>query len=355
MGGRFTREDFLEALYQEYFKKKGGGFILVKSSSHLDRRVSTRYFPNLDSLARERYTDDQQVFFGVCPRERMKPDREQVKRITALWAGYDVGSDGFSGKEKHFQTARQAQAALQAFPLPPSIIVNSGRGKHMYWLLTEPREIEDPDRMDEILGKISKYFQCAVPVNIDACLRLPDTWNPKEAMSPRICSVEHLDPNARYELERFDGLDLRIVIPSKRSPQPSPTPIKIPGRIKVVDDPPPPREWEIHAEEPISEAPDVPFGPAETPDPAATETDPSEAAGKIVVSDPSPPPTHDPEPRYSEPAPAEEQPEAAPLSDDDVDRIAEKLADKLSDRIMDDFTDRIVTRLLVRLSQEGNK
>ena len=64
MARKFSRKDFLEALYGEYFRKREG-FIMVKTAKPLDPRVSTRYFPNLEILAKEQYQEDQNVFFGV--------------------------------------------------------------------------------------------------------------------------------------------------------------------------------------------------------------------------------------------------------------------------------------------------
>ena len=47
----YTRKDFLEALFQRYFTKREG-FILVRAVRHLDHKISTRFFPNIE-LARE--------------------------------------------------------------------------------------------------------------------------------------------------------------------------------------------------------------------------------------------------------------------------------------------------------------
>jgi hypothetical protein len=44
-----------------------------------------------------------------------------------------------------------------------------------------------------------------MPVEIDAMLRLPDTWNPKYP-APKACYVEHLDHSCRYS-----GADLHAV------------------------------------------------------------------------------------------------------------------------------------------------
>ncbi len=130
MTTRYNRKDFLDALFFNYCRDKGG-FILAKIADRYMVKAATRYFPNPDTLAREQYADDQNVLFGVCPREKMKPGKEFVRHLTAVWAGLDIGPDGYSGKEKHFVSDKQAIIAIRSFPLEPSILVQSGRGLHL--------------------------------------------------------------------------------------------------------------------------------------------------------------------------------------------------------------------------------
>ena len=95
MAPKFTRKDFLEALFGYYYKEHRG-FILVKSFRRGDSKMSTRYFPNIEILAKEQYGEDRDVYFGICPRERMKPEKEHILHITALWADMDIGAEGHS-------------------------------------------------------------------------------------------------------------------------------------------------------------------------------------------------------------------------------------------------------------------
>ena len=97
MKSRFARKDFLEALFGEYVSKHDG-FIRIVTVRHYDRKISTRYFPKLETLAKEQYTDNQHVFFGVCPHEGMRADKTGVRYMVALWAGLDLAPEGYSGK-----------------------------------------------------------------------------------------------------------------------------------------------------------------------------------------------------------------------------------------------------------------
>jgi hypothetical protein len=81
-------------------------------------------------------TEHANIFFGVCPRfdgGKQKYDRAfQVRTVRALWADLD----GCSPEE--------AVERCKAAGLPhPSIIVRSGNGVHLYWILSQPYLIDD--------------------------------------------------------------------------------------------------------------------------------------------------------------------------------------------------------------------
>ncbi len=123
----FTRREFLEALFEEYFSQHDG-FIMVKVVKVLDHKVSVRYFPSVDVLARQEYQDNQNVYFGVCPRESMKPRPDNQYRLPALWAALDFSAESHSGRASYFKLLSRAALAVRRFPYPPSIIVESGHG-----------------------------------------------------------------------------------------------------------------------------------------------------------------------------------------------------------------------------------
>lgn len=80
-------------------------------------------------------TERANIFFGVCPRlgDRGQFDLAwQIRTVRALWCDID--------KVTVDETLdRVAKAGLP----PPSIIVNSGNGVHLYWLLEVPCVIDD--------------------------------------------------------------------------------------------------------------------------------------------------------------------------------------------------------------------
>lgn len=329
MAAKFTRKDFLEALFDDYCHEIGG-FIMVRSSSRPYVKISTRYFPNIDALTREQYAEEQHVYFGTCPHERMKADKEHIRYATAVWTALDIGPDGYSGKDKHFFNDRQAIAAVKSFPRAPSIIVRSGRGIHLYWLLKRVRELHDVEGFESMLRRISDYFQCPGEVGIDAALRLPETHNPKNPAHAIPCKIEHLDPGCRYSLEDFEGLDLRIIIPSKKAPKPPPMPTVQPVRVAVISEPggaPQPLRDVLHGSVGPSHGPGVPFTPVYIEPPPATANQP-------IISSPETPRSND---------------AAVTLDEESIEKLALRLSEVFAEKMLDKIVDGVVDRLWARL------
>jgi hypothetical protein len=72
-------------------------------------------------------------FFGVCPRFGRKHDKSwQIRVVRVLWADID-----------NCQPTEAIERCKKAGVPLPSIVVNSGNGVHLYWLLAEPYLIDD--------------------------------------------------------------------------------------------------------------------------------------------------------------------------------------------------------------------
>jgi len=203
MLGKFTRKEFLEAIFSPYYRDQRG-FVLVKTVKRGDEKIATRYFPNVEVLNKEIYGDDKDVFFGICPRERMRPEKEHVKFVLALWADINVGREGYQKGEPVFPGPEEAAKAIRDFPKPPSITVDSGHGLHLYWLLEKPVEVSRPSDLEGILERIQERLGCKKNAGLDALMRLPDTLNNKVFGQPQECHTKFINTNFRYSLEELD-------------------------------------------------------------------------------------------------------------------------------------------------------
>lgn len=91
--------------------------------------------PSLQFLLRRSAKFHLNIYFSACPRlgSGQKYDLAwQIRTVRTLWADIDHVSP------------REALTAISDAKLPePSIVVNSGNGVHVYWLLEEPVLIDD--------------------------------------------------------------------------------------------------------------------------------------------------------------------------------------------------------------------
>jgi hypothetical protein len=87
--------------------------------------VGTHFAPSAEqAVAWAQGHKDKNVFFGACPRFTKDGTKAGVKTVTCLWADLD-GKDYEGGKE-------EALRVLMAFPIPPTVIIDSGNGYHAY-------------------------------------------------------------------------------------------------------------------------------------------------------------------------------------------------------------------------------
>lgn len=354
MRERFTRKEFLDALFGDYFKRRDG-FLIVKTVRGLNHRLSTRFFPSVEILAKEQYQPDQEVLFGVCPRETTKADRSHIRYITALWAGIDLAPNGYSGKDSYFDTPAQAAKAVRSFPLPPSIIVESGYGMHLYWLFRDVMQIPDPLWVEHELRRFNAYFQCRREVTIDTMLRLPETYNFKVPSSPVLCEVKYLNTDFRYTPEDFEATKLPTDVGSPigerlASADCGVEPIRGPIGLRA------PAEGRV---ENLRQVP----GRSLDADPARRKKYSGKAvradqrgsdqstSGHVDTQPRSIPEDFEPLPYELEQDPQRSSAMVPPTESIDAlaDRVADRVIEKLTDRLINDLVDRVVDELAKRL------
>jgi hypothetical protein len=137
----------------------------------------------------------QNVFFGVGTRKG-GGSKEHVVEIPALWIDLDLKED----------LSPEDLTRTKEFPWPPSAVINSGGGWHVYWFLKAPGQKEDIPRIEGRLKALAAYFG-ADPSAAEAAriLRLPGTYNHKY-FPPRPVLLSRFDPWREYNLSDFDFL-----------------------------------------------------------------------------------------------------------------------------------------------------
>jgi P4 family phage/plasmid primase-like protien len=203
--------------------------------SHLKRAVQTK----------------SNIFFGVAPRHGGKGQYDrafQIRTVRVLWADLD------------HTTVEEALRRCKDARLPtPSIVVRTGSGVHLYWLLEEAYLIDDGDQrpvltewsdqsdpktgkkkarryveepqakerlyldlpanrpslspkalfLQDVLAGIAEAIGGDHTIDPSRLMRVPETWNRKDERNgrpPAPCKLVSIDESLRYPLSRFLSL-----------------------------------------------------------------------------------------------------------------------------------------------------
>jgi hypothetical protein len=189
--------------------------------------VATR--EEVDQLAADYMAQGRNAFFGVAKYETdAGRTKDNVKALKAFWLDIDCREakarvDEKTGRPDGYIDQSTALGELKRFcklvGLPKPILVNSGRGVHVYWALTKEitREQWEPvaDRLRELCNTHELYVDPAV-FEVARVLRIPGTLNFKDDPATDVTIIHEAAP---VELEAFRsllGVKEKPVAPPKR-------------------------------------------------------------------------------------------------------------------------------------------
>ena len=139
---------------------------------------------------------DMEIYFGVNPRVGRDGTKAGVSWCQLLHA--DVDSKRYASRDDTFN-------AIVAFELEPTIVVDSGNGFHVYWLLSEALPPEEFDRAETMMRRIHLAFGgLDATQDVSRILRVPGTWNNKDPRNPKKVRVVFQQVQNRYCLCDFD-------------------------------------------------------------------------------------------------------------------------------------------------------
>jgi len=140
---------------------------------------------------------DQHIYFGIATRDGKGGTEENVISIPCVWVEMDY-KDIPKGK---------VQETIDKFPFKPSIIVKTGGGVHLYFLLDKPVDLKrssDVRKVNDLirseLCKLGKWKLDNVG-DIARVFRLPDTVNHKYEHKP-LCQVVEIN-DTTHKLKDF--------------------------------------------------------------------------------------------------------------------------------------------------------
>ena len=199
--------DRIETGYVELRAKKAGVkkpwqvFIDLASFSGLHEFIARHY-------------NDKRIWFAVAPRFKCDGSKQGVNQMTSIYIDIDFLTDkekidGISDEELG-KRKDDFLETLISFPYYPSIIVDSGAGFHLYWLLKEPFEIPESSRaqgiakIENLNSLLLKYFNGDQSAkDISRVLGLPFTLNYKYN-PPKPVVIHQADFDRRYNIQEFE-------------------------------------------------------------------------------------------------------------------------------------------------------
>ena len=140
---------------------------------HVCGRIKQIFVPigiNYRGVLREvrRYNEKHyNAYFGVCARSRKSGTSKDILYTGCLWV--DVDKDLDYWRKYHPR---------------PSIVINSGHGKHLYWVLDKIFDLTKPQNCVTLLSRLKKLCTLVhgdiAATDLARVLRVPNTinWNP---------------------------------------------------------------------------------------------------------------------------------------------------------------------------------
>lgn len=205
--------DFLDQLYRDV----EGEWLTLFS---LDRTTGQRYVDwapvaDIDQLATVAYERAATccVWLGVATRKQRlgngsRGGAKDCAHITALWVDIDVAGPNHADNDRLPPTLTDAWQLVNDFPLPPTVIVDTGGGLQPWWFLTEPLAAIDAQPLLERWGYTWQQIGNRHNWHLDAVwdiariMRLPGTANLKT--EPHLVTILDANWNRRYDTDHID-------------------------------------------------------------------------------------------------------------------------------------------------------
>jgi hypothetical protein len=206
---------FHQTLYGPFFSQaQGVAFLEVRGKREEKDMDFRRFYPNPEALLTDipRWAPARNYWQGVALRRNNQGGTKQnLLALTALFCDVDCGAAGHKKAPGH-KDKPEALAAIEAFPLRPTMVIDSGGGYQPYWLLKEPVGLSNGNFSQ--VEHINRGVALALGGDVAATdasriLRLPGTYNMKLAGNPRPVGIVWCEPERVYNLADFAGYEAK--------------------------------------------------------------------------------------------------------------------------------------------------
>jgi hypothetical protein len=173
----------LEGYIEIRYKISGGAQDIVKR----------KFFASKEQLIKTLIKSEERIkryemWFGVYERTIKSGKKEAIEKVCCFWSDVDTG-----------------EQTWKDFEYQPHIVVKSGNGYHLYWLI-EPIKVtskEEVEKVEGIMRGISEKIKGDNTSDITRILRIPETYNNKDPNNPK--KVEIIEYN--FDIERYKITD----------------------------------------------------------------------------------------------------------------------------------------------------
>jgi len=203
MKNNISTIDFFKALYPNNYEN------LLLEIRAIKNKVKNCVFikqneieEKIDSKIKE-FNGKYNVYFGVALRkDNTSGKKENCALLTALFVDIDYGNEGHK-KESIFPDYNTALDYINSYPIQPSILVHSGHGFQLYWLLKQPVELtsETIPYVEDILKRLSLSLGGDSTHNVDRIFRIPGTINIKSEPHTQCVIFDY--KNRYYDLDEI--------------------------------------------------------------------------------------------------------------------------------------------------------
>jgi hypothetical protein len=158
-------------------------------------------------------------YFGVATRKDSSSGKKvNLANLVCCHADVDYGPN------KDYKTREDALAAIEAFPLRTSAVVDTGNGFHCYWFFLDPLPAPNNLAQVEAVNKgIAQELNGDSVGDASRVLRIPGTYNVKEPINFKLVTFLWCEPDRRYVLEDF--AKYASPISEKENPRVAPRPV----------------------------------------------------------------------------------------------------------------------------------
>ena len=159
------QEQYLKTL----FRRCKDGYIEIRVLSEEWKIVDRKWYP-VETMCVEKLPADKHNFIGVATRKNGEGGKAGIVEIPAVWVDID-----FKNINRN-----EVDRRIADFSLPPSTVVNSGKGYHLYWILEIPVTQNEIPKIEDINKRLVNHFGGdRGSADASHILRLPETYNIK--------------------------------------------------------------------------------------------------------------------------------------------------------------------------------